>query len=719
MKKVIYQCFDNDKTLLRFPYPPVYRETDADYICFSTDRDITSKCWKMVYVAAYSESELENTLSEYEERMELATDSIQVGPMFDVGFDKYKRTVEITDFSEILGMKFDKEKIIPTCDEEGKYIYKKNPAYTGGKYEGRDKLLTIGVPVSNQIGTIDRCLSHIKPLLDKLDAELVVVDTGSTDGTIEVCREYGARVVEFPWCDNMSAARNMAINAAKGLWYMSIDDDEWFDDVDDIIDFFKSGRYKKVQVATYVQRNYVSKNAATYSDTPVLRIAKITPGLHFEGRIHDALVIDNVKDCLMDCLDSYANHYGFAKDDANKMREKYKRNVSILIQDLYEYPMNGRYNFQLANEFCVVNEDDKAIPFFFRALSMEQEAGVTIQSRHNAVGLIVATHKSKNKDLLYIAELLEDRYDFSIVEKAYFSHMKAEIALINGCAYEDVLRFYNDYVKYQAIYEKNPKVSTNTSHTGLHVCNKEIEISAAHVFPFCAYMGLGDEEKALAELEVIDKEAFFDEKHPVYEYIHMGSGTAFARRMQGLARVQREGRMQRMLYGYVRYICREDTEVCDLQKLADTLAWYDMNCVLQFFAENEKDIEELFWEKIFTQDNTEILDSGIILPVQLKACYSYYLKRSFAKLEKGTASLEAFIKYIRVTAELAYMYFNPALMEDEISTALPTEFRAACLAWQGCNAPSLQIMIQSLKEALELYPEFHYEIGELLKAVSN
>lgn len=52
---------------------------------------------------------------------------------------------------------------------------------------------TIGVPVSNQIETIDRCLSHIKPLLDNLPSELLVVDTGSTDGTIEVCREYGAR----------------------------------------------------------------------------------------------------------------------------------------------------------------------------------------------------------------------------------------------------------------------------------------------------------------------------------------------------------------------------------------------------------------------------------------------------------------------------------------------------------------------------------------------
>ena len=125
MKKVIYQCFDKNKTLLKFPYPPVYKETDADYICFSTDREITSKCWKMVYVDDYSDSALAKIFETYDEKIELATNSIQVGPLFDADFDIYKRAVEVTDFSEILGISFDKEKIIPTCDAEGKYIYKK------------------------------------------------------------------------------------------------------------------------------------------------------------------------------------------------------------------------------------------------------------------------------------------------------------------------------------------------------------------------------------------------------------------------------------------------------------------------------------------------------------------------------------------------------------------------------------------------------------------
>ncbi len=190
-------------------------------------------------------------------------------------------------------------------------------------------LLTIGVPVSNQIDTIDMCLSHVRPLLDELDAELVVIDTGSTDGTIEVCKSYGARIFQFPWCDNMSAVRNEAMYHARGEWYLSIDDDEWFEDVEDILGFFQSGMYRKCDTATYIQRNYQVKSGKLYNDNHTLRMARITPELHFEGRIHDYMIVPKkARNCQ---LFSYSHHYGFITDDREKARKKYIRNATILL----------------------------------------------------------------------------------------------------------------------------------------------------------------------------------------------------------------------------------------------------------------------------------------------------------------------------------------------------------------------------------------------------
>jgi len=64
--------------------------------------------------------------------------------------------------------------------------------------------LTISLIVRNEEQSLGRCLDSVQGLGD----EIVVVDTGSTDGTREVAAGRGARVFDFPWCDDFAAARN-------------------------------------------------------------------------------------------------------------------------------------------------------------------------------------------------------------------------------------------------------------------------------------------------------------------------------------------------------------------------------------------------------------------------------------------------------------------------------------------------------------------------------
>jgi len=64
--------------------------------------------------------------------------------------------------------------------------------------------LTISLIVRNEEQSLGRCLDSVQGLGD----EIVVVDTGSTDGTREVSAGRGARVFDFPWCDDFAAARN-------------------------------------------------------------------------------------------------------------------------------------------------------------------------------------------------------------------------------------------------------------------------------------------------------------------------------------------------------------------------------------------------------------------------------------------------------------------------------------------------------------------------------
>jgi glycosyltransferase involved in cell wall biosynthesis len=86
--------------------------------------------------------------------------------------------------------------------------------------------LTITLIVRNEEATLGRCLDSVRGLAD----EIVVVDTGSTDGTREIAASYGARLVDFAWCDDFAAARNESLRQATGRWVLWLDADEYFDD---------------------------------------------------------------------------------------------------------------------------------------------------------------------------------------------------------------------------------------------------------------------------------------------------------------------------------------------------------------------------------------------------------------------------------------------------------------------------------------------------------
>jgi len=76
--------------------------------------------------------------------------------------------------------------------------------------------LTISLIVRNEEQTLGRCLDSVRGLAD----EIVVVDTGSTDGTREIAAAHGARVFDFPWCDDFAAARNESLRHATGQWVL-------------------------------------------------------------------------------------------------------------------------------------------------------------------------------------------------------------------------------------------------------------------------------------------------------------------------------------------------------------------------------------------------------------------------------------------------------------------------------------------------------------------
>lgn len=313
-----------------------------------------------------------------------------------------------------------------------------------GHFNGHKYRLTIAMPVSNQVKTIRRCLDSLVPLLKAVPSELIITDTGSTDGTVEIAREYTDHIENFPWCDDMSAARNVGLKAAQGEWFMSIDDDEWFDDVNEIIEFFNSGECDAYGSASYNQRNYSKVGDDFYVDFPTPRITRIFNDVHFEGRIHDTLVNRRVP---LKMLNSYVNHYGFAYANEEEHIKKVNRNLKGLLVDNAEFPNDLRYIYQIIKEYYGIGKNNTAIEWCLKGLDIEKTHPDRIR-RFEFLGLLIKSYYADKQYQLVIDTSKRffqednevDTYHMDvywICVLAYMGLQQYEDAIQSGLAYLD------------------------------------------------------------------------------------------------------------------------------------------------------------------------------------------------------------------------------------------------------------------------------------------
>ncbi len=82
--------------------------------------------------------------------------------------------------------------------------------------------------MKNEQDNLPRCLKSLKPVVD----EIIITDTGSTDSSRQIAELFGARLFEFPWNGDFSAARNVSLEHASGKWILVMDADEVLSELD-------------------------------------------------------------------------------------------------------------------------------------------------------------------------------------------------------------------------------------------------------------------------------------------------------------------------------------------------------------------------------------------------------------------------------------------------------------------------------------------------------
>ncbi|MHB8146865.1 MAG: glycosyltransferase family 2 protein, partial [Vulcanimicrobiaceae bacterium] len=89
-------------------------------------------------------------------------------------------------------------------------------------YEQKPEGISLCMIVKNEERFLAQCLRSVADAVD----EIIVVDTGSTDGTIEIAKSFGATVIERDWRNDFSWARNESIKPATRRWILFLDADE-------------------------------------------------------------------------------------------------------------------------------------------------------------------------------------------------------------------------------------------------------------------------------------------------------------------------------------------------------------------------------------------------------------------------------------------------------------------------------------------------------------
>lgn len=217
-------------------------------------------------------------------------------------------------------------------------------------------ILSISLLSCGRDKTIRKCLDSLKPLMEKVDSELIIIDTGCSDEIREMMSEYTDKIIPFTWCDDFSKARNVGMDAAVGEWFLYLDDDEWFIDTKEIEEFFLSGEYKKYVYACYVQRNYTTRNKELYTDAWVSRMVRLEKHIRFVSCIHEYFYPLTKPSKL---IHSYVEHFGYCYDSKEEERRHSMRNIKLLLKMLEKEKPVLRWWTHLLNEYRAAEEYNK------------------------------------------------------------------------------------------------------------------------------------------------------------------------------------------------------------------------------------------------------------------------------------------------------------------------------------------------------------------------
>jgi len=253
--------------------------------------------------------------------------------------------------------------------------------------------LALSMIVRDAAATLRQCLESVRGIAD----EIVIGDTGSADSTLEIARELGARIIEIPWANDFSAARNAVLAEVRCNWVLSLDADEILDpeagkSLRKLLGESAAAGYQ-VSIRNYVLsledriwdrpaqpndfRLPAAKAYPAYVDHENVRLFRRDPRIHFVGRVHES-VGPRIEELGMRLGHAtfLIHHFGLAANAETRARKNiFYRELGRL--KISEMPDNAQAHLELGlvelDNFGNLHE---ALSLFERACELKPRLGV-------------------------------------------------------------------------------------------------------------------------------------------------------------------------------------------------------------------------------------------------------------------------------------------------------------------------------------------------------
>lgn len=265
--------------------------------------------------------------------------------------------------------------------------------------------LSLCMIVKNEEANLPQCLTSVQNLVD----EMIIMDTGSSDRTVEIAQEFGAIVPTYQWKNHFSEARNEALKYVSGDWILVLDADEKLNPK--IIPQIEKVITNEKAIAINLIRQEIGAKQSPYS--LITRLFRNHPQVKFTRPYH-SIVDDSITELLkqekhwkiIDLSEIAIFHYGYTQEAIASL-DKYNRARKAMESFWRQNPHDAYVCSKLGALYIEIGEEKKGVKLLKQGLKSNPRQPHILYELHYHLGNIYAKQKQLEQAAKHYQKAIE------------------------------------------------------------------------------------------------------------------------------------------------------------------------------------------------------------------------------------------------------------------------------------------------------------------------